>query len=505
MTVSNGGFCGPGQTKPFVPNCGIAHVDILSDWRTRTKHYCNSCYPASKAIYMYEHSPDLNSKLCSNTDPDRTVFKGQNSIFMAANNKEIAMQTMNKKLWPGHYIFSGFLLPETAGLLYTPNTENFFSIHFNDEDLSFKSESNCYNLLESSPDYYEFNDEPLFSFDFNFNNTCKNALNKMSYHFFSYEIGSDFGMDKIDNFTLEYHGAQKNQRYDYNNPVLSEGINFDEISLQRKSCYCPDDLWIENYSFYNAKIQANETIRLGFNVENVTQNGNVTISGDKNVFSAGKSVTLENGTITTPGSKYTIKIQPCSFKTGNMSASMSTAAAKNATKPFNDYWHINSSNATDYYFELFNRWGDKVKTYYGQFDDNGKALIFPPYDRDDQSFVGQLRVFNCDGTEKFIKVDMLYMFKNTSNLFENTISLYPNPAKDELNIIFSKVQNSNNYVIEIIDIIGKRITENNINFDNKSDFVQTKLNLESFSNGIYFVNIYNGKTKLYTNKFVIDK
>ncbi|WP_127844333.1 T9SS type A sorting domain-containing protein [Psychroflexus aestuariivivens] len=63
----------------------------------------------------------------------------------------------------------------------------------------------------------------------------------------------------------------------------------------------------------------------------------------------------------------------------------------------------------------------------------------------------------------------------------NTISLYPNPVKDELNI--SGLNKFENAEVSVFNMIGQEL--NNVEFDNEI----SKLNLSQLSNGVYLVKI----------------
>ena len=75
------------------------------------------------------------------------------------------------------------------------------------------------------------------------------------------------------------------------------------------------------------------------------------------------------------------------------------------------------------------------------------------------------------------------------------VSLYPNPAKNEITIETSLTDNNN---IEILDVTGKLVS--------KASFSNNKITLSvaDLENGIYFYNIYdvNGNV-LHSNKFVV--
>ncbi|MBC7426701.1 MAG: T9SS type A sorting domain-containing protein, partial [Bacteroidia bacterium] len=78
----------------------------------------------------------------------------------------------------------------------------------------------------------------------------------------------------------------------------------------------------------------------------------------------------------------------------------------------------------------------------------------------------------------------------------NTISFYPNPAKDFVILSVQSGLNSN-YKISISDISGKVLNEILVNTP------ETKIDLSWESPGVYFVNLYDTEGQLiYGNKFI---
>lgn len=78
------------------------------------------------------------------------------------------------------------------------------------------------------------------------------------------------------------------------------------------------------------------------------------------------------------------------------------------------------------------------------------------------------------------------------------IKLYPNPAKNNLNVAFSSI-NLENALIEISDIAGRIVFEERIN--NKS---LQEINLSQFSDGLYFF-ILRSDDFYHRQKFIIKK
>ena len=81
---------------------------------------------------------------------------------------------------------------------------------------------------------------------------------------------------------------------------------------------------------------------------------------------------------------------------------------------------------------------------------------------------------------------------------ENEFSLYPNPNKGSFTIEFKELANS--FSVEVYDITGKTIYENN--YEQSSNLIQD-INLQNPTSGVYFINIKSDKG-IVTKKLVIQ-
>ena len=117
----------------------------------------------------------------------------------------------------------------------------------------------------------------------------------------------------------------------------------------------------------------------------------------------------------------------------------------------------------------------------------------------DQDFVGTLTIPTKvnDGYDYSDAWDLEIIVGDFVNVNDNNniISLYPNPVKDELNIILN---HSNYSKLQIIDITGKILLDENINKINKINVSTAK-----FQNGIYFCKLFGDN--IIIEKFVIQK
>ena len=77
-------------------------------------------------------------------------------------------------------------------------------------------------------------------------------------------------------------------------------------------------------------------------------------------------------------------------------------------------------------------------------------------------------------------------------------SIYPNPSKGNFNIEFKDLSNS--YSIEVFDVTGKTIYENN--FDQSANLVQV-INIQNATSGVYFINVKSDKG-IVTKKLVVQ-
>ncbi|WP_264520207.1 zinc-dependent metalloprotease [Flavobacterium sp. N1994] len=81
---------------------------------------------------------------------------------------------------------------------------------------------------------------------------------------------------------------------------------------------------------------------------------------------------------------------------------------------------------------------------------------------------------------------------------QSYFSIYPNPNKGSFNIEFKDFSNS--YSVEVFDITGKTIYENN--FEQSSNLVQT-INIQNATSGVYFINVKSDKG-IVTKKLIIQ-
>lgn len=97
-----------------------------------------------------------------------------------------------------------------------------------------------------------------------------------------------------------------------------------------------------------------------------------------------------------------------------------------------------------------------------------------------------------------IKTQLSTTALSNETFLENQFSLYPNPNKGSFTIEFKELANS--FSVEVYDVTGKTIYENN--YEQSSNLIQV-INLDNPTRGVYFVNIKSDKGMV-TKKLVIQ-
>lgn len=150
---------------------------------------------------------------------------------------------------------------------------------------------------------------------------------------------------------------------------------------------------------------------------------------------------------------------------------------------------------------------------------NGMGLHWWPFDGDTQVKAGSFTVKNMSGTNIPMKN---YAYSGQAHddwgaaysqyftaaeaghtgvndvMFENSVRIYPNPAKDFINIDFSGKATST-VSIELVNVLGQKVYQSTTN--NR----HIQINTQSFAGGIYTLLINNGKKLIKTQKIVIRK
>lgn len=93
------------------------------------------------------------------------------------------------------------------------------------------------------------------------------------------------------------------------------------------------------------------------------------------------------------------------------------------------------------------------------------------------------------------------MFDEEENPLEEVyVQMHPNPANDVINInVFEQENTQTNYVIEIYDMLGKKVY--NQTHPNKTITIDVK----HYQNGVYLINIISNNQLIYIDKLIINK
>lgn len=80
-------------------------------------------------------------------------------------------------------------------------------------------------------------------------------------------------------------------------------------------------------------------------------------------------------------------------------------------------------------------------------------------------------------------------------------NLVPNPAKDNVSLIYPIQESATDLVIELVDVLGKVVYSTPID----GRWGQYDINISQLSEGLYFCRVRNAHTNLYTTKLVVTK
>jgi hypothetical protein len=83
------------------------------------------------------------------------------------------------------------------------------------------------------------------------------------------------------------------------------------------------------------------------------------------------------------------------------------------------------------------------------------------------------------------------------------VSLYPNPASDFINLSYFFTSNESELKLNIYNASGQLIKTEIIGNSNIS--METTIDLNDFSNGVYFIQINSQNSNLYKSSFIVKK
>jgi hypothetical protein len=144
-------------------------------------------------------------------------------------------------------------------------------------------------------------------------------------------------------------------------------------------------------------------------------------------------------------------------------------------------WQDNANNEDGFYVEFSQDTTGSSWTLLATLGVDEETYIHTGLN-DGEQFFYRVSAFNAVGSSAFSNVAETTLSVNSfHDFFENNISIYPNPVKNQLFI--SANQNNANLLAEIFDLTGKRIKE--VNIINNLE----KIDVSEFDNGMYYLKI----------------
>jgi len=153
---------------------------------------------------------------------------------------------------------------------------------------------------------------------------------------------------------------------------------------------------------------------------------------------------------------------------------------------------------------------------FGGTKDEYASSITPDLNNGDYVFAGKSNSKNGDCTKNYGLSDMWVVrlgdsantFSETnagSNLIakenENALKVYPNPTQNNITVSFF-AESKKRYSIIVYDLNGKEIMKKQVQYE--PGLNKINLNLNNFSNGTYFIKLYN-EGSLVTQKKIIKQ
>ena len=81
----------------------------------------------------------------------------------------------------------------------------------------------------------------------------------------------------------------------------------------------------------------------------------------------------------------------------------------------------------------------------------------------------------------------------------NGLNVYPNPAKDNVNINLQVLESNSNVTVNIVDMLGKVVMTESFN----PAFENFNMNTANLNKGIYIVKVINGSS-ISSSKLIIE-
>ena len=84
-----------------------------------------------------------------------------------------------------------------------------------------------------------------------------------------------------------------------------------------------------------------------------------------------------------------------------------------------------------------------------------------------------------------------------SDLASNVL-VYPNPAQNKLNLIVKNYSNQSDFKVKVFDVLGKNVDYHLLS-NTSTDF---SIDISTLDNGIYFLEVYDGKEIIGRNRVI---
>lgn len=286
------------------------------------------------------------------------------------------------------------------------------------------------------------------------------------------------------------------------------------IKIQGTPCDdCIDQITYENTSQLPSLTTAKRNIFL--------QNGVSVLNGQSVTMYAGEKIVLSPGFKSHNGSNFKASIRECNFL--NHNSNPINYIGNNAIngyqilKCINPVYSVEVSNATSYSLKVYNLQSQLIYTATGNIQFNHLNL-WNTFSYATGWYSIRLELNSCSDSkviEHNLSIDygncrvssaqndtLIDENNSSQNIIKIPVSVYPNPAKNELNIYVPQY-NKNTLEVFLIDIYGKEVLRKTI--VSKEGLNTFKLKLNDFSNGVYYLTILSEEDLVAKEKIVITK
>lgn len=115
---------------------------------------------------------------------------------------------------------------------------------------------------------------------------------------------------------------------------------------------------------------------------------------------------------------------------------------------------------------------------------------------DDKNYSENNSNWHKDPTSHFVETQTQCDALGVLDFEVHQVKIYPNPIRDKFHIDFMPSSTIKDVQLRVIDLMGKKILTTNL-----SD-IDTTIDIHNFTQGIYFINIYNNNKIILTKKII---